>query len=147
MAIGTQGAFAQSKMMRNLSEQYEEAFSMVFYHSTLNMMNVDEDPEFSALIKDLEKIKLIRLDKDKFDFSDAMMVELKDEIIDEEYEELMTVRHDGSDVKVYIKERKGVTTGLFMYMDEINDFTAFDITGSVPLKQLTNLISKVQGEF
>jgi hypothetical protein len=56
--------YSQSKVMRHLADEFPEARALVFYYSSLNMLNIDDNPEFSEMIRDIEKIKVLIVEKD-----------------------------------------------------------------------------------
>lgn len=136
--------FGQSKTTKKYSEKYEGAFTLFFYNNTLKMLNQDNNEEFEALIKDIDKMKFIRIDKKENEVSDSDFKAMVADYRDENYEDMMTMRHEGMNINVYIQEDDGVTTGLVVLMRDVESVSILDIKGQVPLNQLTNLISRVQ---
>lgn len=108
------------------------------------MLNQDNNPEFDALIKDIDKMKFIRVSKKERNITDEDVSRMVEEYRDEDFEDLMTMRHEGMNINVYIQEGKGVTTGLVLLMSDEESFSILDVQGKVPLNQLANLISKVK---
>ncbi|MBA4145360.1 MAG: hypothetical protein C0523_06335, partial [Cytophaga sp.] len=51
-------SFAQSKTTQALDDKFE-GLSLYFYKNTLRMLNQKNDPDFDALIKDIEKMKFL----------------------------------------------------------------------------------------
>lgn len=135
---------AQSKTTKSLSEKYDNAFTLFFYNNTLNMLNQTNDEDFEALIKDIDKMKFLRIGKAENKITNAEIADLVAEYRDEKFEDLMTMSHEGMKVNVYIQEADGVTTGLVLLMSDDESLSVLDIKGKVPMNQLANLISKVQ---
>ena len=110
----------------------------------LNQMNSEEFEEFDELIKDIDKMKFVRVDKQERNFTDDDFKDLVDSYHDEKFEDLMNMRYEGMKVNVYIQEDDGITTGLVMLMTDDTSISILDIKGKVPLNKLATLISKVQ---
>ena len=111
-------SIAQSKTTKAFNEDHEDAFTLFFYSNTLKMLNQDDNPEFEELIKDIDKMKFIRVDKAKENVGKDEYKELVADYYDEDFEDLMTMRHEGMNVNAYIKEDDGVTTGIILLMQD-----------------------------
>ena len=136
MTAGT-NVFSQSKVMKRLSDNYEDATILVFYYSTLKMYIPDEQQELRDLIYNVEKIKLLMVDS--IANGRQKISEIKADLEDEGYDEAMSIRHDENNIIVYIKEKNGITSGFFFLMDEESSLTAIDLVGQVPLNKLNVL--------
>lgn len=136
--------FAQSETTKAFAEKHDDAFTLFFYNNTLKMLNQENNEEFEALIKDIDKMKFIRVNKKENKLTDTDFKKMVDEYHDEDFEDLMTMSHEGMNINVYIQEEDGVTTGLVLLMNDSESFSILDIKGKVPLNKLANLISKVQ---
>lgn len=135
---------AQSKTTQEFHKDHEDAFVLFFYSNTLKMLNQTDDPEFAEMIKQIEKMKFVRVDKkadgfDKDDYNDLI-----EDYQDEDFEDLMTMRHEGMNVNAYIQERDGVTTGIVMLMQDEETVSVLDIKGSIPLNKIGSILSKVK---
>lgn len=130
--------------MRNLSEQYPDAFVLMFYHSSLNMLNIDDDPTFARMIRDLEKIKLLRINKDADDFTSENLKDLKKELNDRDYEMLMVAKSNEFDITVYILEDDDDIKGFFLFMDEESEFYAIDVVGSMNVGDISLLVDRIK---
>ena len=137
-------AFPQSKVMRNLAADYPDALVLMFYHSSLNMLNTDDDPEFARMIRDIEKIKLLRINKQANTFDDKALKALKADLQDHGFAELMIVKSKGYDIGVYIHENDDEIAGFFLLMDEKDDFMAIDVLGSMPVGNVGQLVNKIK---
>jgi hypothetical protein len=63
--------FSQTKTTQALDDKYD-GLTLYFYRNTLRMLNQSEDPSFDELIKDIEKMRFLMIDKttSKFDQAD-----------------------------------------------------------------------------
>lgn len=135
---------AQSKTTKSLQDKYDDAFGLFFYNNTLNMLNQTDDEDFAELIKDIDKMKFLRIDRKANKIEQSEIKDLIADYKDEDFEDLMTMRHEGMNVQVYVQEDDGVTTGLVFVMTDDESLSVLDVKGKVPMNQLANLISKVK---
>ena len=106
-------AQAQSKVMRDLADDFPDAFVLMIYHSSLNMLNIDDDPDFARMIYDIEKIKVLRVDKNEDKFTSEALSSLKVTLNDRGFEELMMIKSKDYDIGVYLLEDDGDIEGYF----------------------------------
>ena len=130
--------------MRELADDFPDAFVLMIYHSSLNMLNVDDDPDFARMIRDIEKIKVLRLDKAEDDFTKEALTALKANLNERGFDELMIVRSKDYDIGVYINEDDGDIEGYFLLMDEEENFTAIDVLGSMAVGDISQLVEKIK---
>jgi len=116
----------------------------MFYHSSLNMLNVEDDPDFSRMIQDIEKIKLLLIESEEQTEKRGIVAELKDDLSAEGFEELMTIKSKDYDVGVYILEDDGDVEGFFFIMEETHTLVAVDLVGSMPINDIGALMEKIQ---
>ena len=131
--------FAQSKTTENLHKKYSESLALFFYNNTLRMINQTEDPEFDALIKDVEKLKFLMIDKQGFSKSEYK--KLLTEYKAESFEEMMTSRHQGKNFDVYMKN--GQSKGMIVAVSDSSSLYVLDIVGSIPLNKVTKFFSTI----
>ena len=134
----------QSKVMRNLADVFPEARALVFYYSSLNMLNIEDDPEFAEMISDIEKIKVLIIEKDGEDFDQGTISSIKADLAKYTFEELMTLKNKDYDIGVYIKDDDGDIEGFFFIMDEEESLIAVDLVGSMPVGDVGMLIDKIK---
>lgn len=134
----------QSATTQELHKKYEDAFYLFFYKNTLKMINKTDDKDFAELIERIEKMKFIRLEKEKVNFTRDDVRNLIAQYQEEEFEELMTMREENSDIKIFIKEKDKITSGLVMLINNKENLAILDIKGSVPMNQLVALYDKVK---
>ncbi|MEO0552125.1 MAG: DUF4252 domain-containing protein [Bacteroidota bacterium] len=140
--------FGQSRTTQKFHEEHEDAQVLFFYKSTLKMLyevvEIEETAELKDLLKDIETMKFVRVDKNKTEIDKSYFKELVDDYHDDDFEDLMTMRQEGMNINVYIKESGGETKGLVLLMDDDQNLAVLDIKGFVPLNKLAKLASTVQ---
>src|SRR5260221_14491148 len=102
---------AQTETTQALQKKFDDSFSLYFYKNTLRMLNQTDNKEFDELIKDIEKMKFMMIDKAKSKFADAEYKKLKIGYQSEEYEEMMTSRFQGKNFDVFIRQDNGRVKG------------------------------------
>lgn len=137
-AIHTQ---AQTKTTEALSSRFENAMELYFYKNTLKMLNQAEDPAFDELIKDIEKMKFLMVDKSTDNFGPADFKKLKGDYVKEEYEEMVTSRVEGRTFDVYIREDKGRVMGTVILVSDSTNLYVLDILGRVAIHQASALFN------
>ena len=130
--------------MRNLADDFPEARALVFYYSSLNMLNIEDDPGFSEMISDIEKIKVLIIEKEGAEFNKEVVNGIKNDLSSQDFEELMTMKNKDYDIGVYILEDDGDVEGFFFLMDEEDSLIAVDLVGSMPISDVGNLIDKIK---
>jgi hypothetical protein len=132
---------AQSKTTDDLHKKNSEALSLFFYNNTLRMLNQTDDKEFDALIKDIEKLKFLMIDKSKL--AAVEYKKLVSSYKSEAFEEIMTSRFDGKNFDVFLKEENGKTKGMIVTVNDEKNLMVLDIVGSIALDKVTKFVSKL----
>ena len=140
--------FAQSKTTQKFHEEHKDAQVLFFYKSTLKMLyevvEIEETAELKDLVKDIETMKFVRVDKNKTQIDKTYFKKLVSEYHDDDFEDLMTMRQEDMNINVYIKESGGETKGLVLLMENDENLAVLDIKGFVPLNKLAKLATTVQ---
>ncbi len=134
-------ASAQSKTTETLHKNNSEALSLFFYNNTLRMLNQTDDKDFDALIKDVEKMKFIMIDKAKF--AGMEYKKLVSSYKSEHFEEIMSSRFDGKNFDIFLKEEDGKTKGMVVTVNDEKNLMVLDIVGSIALDKVTSFVSKL----
>lgn len=132
---------AQSKTTETLHEKNKEALALFFYNNTLRMLNQDEDKEFDELIKDIEKLKFLMLDKTKM--AGVEYKKLVKSYKEESFEEIMTSRFEGKNFDVFLKESNGRTKGMIVMVNDSTNLYILDIVGSIAMNKITSFYKKL----
>jgi hypothetical protein len=136
----TCSSFAQSKTTDALGEKYASRI-FFFYNNTLRMINQGEDKEFDELIKDIEKMKLVWVDKKSKNFGTVQYQKLISDYKSESFEEIMTSRFQGKNFDVYLKEKDNKTKGMVVTVNDSESVYVLDIVGSIALDKVTKFFS------
>src|SRR5690606_24135770 len=130
---------AQSATTEALQKEHGEALNLFFYNNTLRMLNQAEDKAFDELIKDIEKMRFLLIDKKESAFGKDELAKLIADYKAEAFEVAMTSRHDGKNFDVYLKERDGQTEGMLILVNDTENLYVLDILGRIALDKVTSL--------
>lgn len=100
-------------------------------------LEIEEHQELLDAISKLEGLKILgnkNTTKGKELYNEAFSL-----IPVKEYEELMSVRDDGKDMKFLIKEKEGKINELIMVMGGEKEFFVLSIFGEIDLKQIARI--------
>lgn len=136
-------AFSQTKTTDDLDKRFEDGLSLYFYKNTLRMLNQTDSKEFDELIKDIEKMKFLMIDKTKDKFSSADYKKLLSGYQSESYEEMMTSRFQGKNFGVYIKEKSGDVKGTVILASDSTNLYVLDIVGKIAINKATDLFKTI----
>lgn len=136
--------YSQSETMQKWHKKYSNAFTLFFYQSTLNMLNMQDNEEFQDIIKDVDKMKLITIDKSEDVFTNEHYKELVSDYKEDDFEELVSFRQKEANIKAYIKEKDGTTKGIAVLINSDSTMTIIDLKGSVPLNKIGQLAQQIQ---
>ncbi len=134
----------QTKTTQALDDKYE-GLTLYFYRNTLRMLNQTEDPSFDELIKDIEKMRFLMIDKTKSKFELADYKKLSTGYQGEEYEEVMTGRYDGRNFDIYLKEKNGDIKGTVILATDSTSVIVLDILGKIALNKAPELFKAIDG--
>lgn len=138
--VGVAGA--QTKTTQALDEKYD-GLSLFFYRNTLRMLNQKDDPAFDELIKDIEKMRFMMINKQESGFTDADFKKLLDGYKGEAYEEMMSGRADGRTFTVYLRETNGNVKGTVILAKDEESIMLLDILGKIDPKKIPEFFSAI----
>ena len=136
------GAYSQTNTTNSLEKRFEDSFVLYFYNNTLKMLNQAEDKEFDELIKDIEKMKFLMVDKSK-GFTTQDYKNLIKGYNSEDYENMMTARSNGRNFDVYLKEDNDRVKGTVILVNDSSQLYVLDIVGRVQPEQVTKFFAKL----
>lgn len=136
-------AAGQSKTTQALHEENEDALALFFYKNTLRMINQTESKEFDELIKDVEKMKFLIVNKAESKFNPGKFKSLINDYTKEGYEAIMTSRMDGRNFDIYLKEKDGKTAGTVVLVNDVDDLYVLDILGSIPVSKVPQFFQTI----
>lgn len=135
-------AFSQTNTTNDLQKRFDDAFVLYFYNNTLRMLNQADDKEFDELIKDIEKMKFILVDKSK-GFTNQDYKKLVTGYKSESYENMMTARSNGRNFDVYLREENDNVKGTVILVNDSSQLYVLDIVGKVQPNQVTKFFSSL----
>jgi len=140
---GATSALAQTKTTEKLDADHD-GMSLYFYKNTLRMLNQKEDPAFDEMIKDIEKIRFVMIDRNTEKFTNSDYSKLKSDYTKKEsYEEIMTGRLDGRNVNVYVRENNGKVKGTIIMAADSSNLYVLDILGKIALEKAGSLFKMI----
>ncbi len=143
IACVLQTAHAQTKTTELLDEKHDGT-SLYFYKNTLRMLNQKEDKDFDEMIKDIEKIRFVMIDRQVEKFSNADYIKLKQDYTKKEsYEEIMNGRLEGRNLNVYIRESGGKVKGTIIMAADSSNLYVLDILGKIALEKASSLFKMI----
>ena len=135
-------ASAQSTTTNELDKKYE-GLSLYFYKNTLKMFNQKDNKEFDEMVKDIEKMKFLLIDKNKSAFAQADYKKLLKGYQGEKYEEMMTSRYKGKNLDVYIKQDGNHVKGTVILVNDSTNLYVLDILGRIALDKASTLFKSL----
>jgi Domain of unknown function (DUF4252) len=141
-ATGIICSYAQTKTTQSLDEKYG-GLSLFFYRNTLRMLNQSEDKSFDELIKDIEKMRFLMIDKTNSTFNKEEYKKLLADYKSEEYEEMMTGRYEGRDFNVFVREKSGDVKGTILLASDSSSLLVLDILGKIALDKAPQLFKTI----
>jgi hypothetical protein len=143
MAGATQAALAQTKTTELLDEKHDGT-TLYFYKNTLRMLNQKEDPEFDDMIKDIEKIRFVMIDRNEEKFTTSDYKKLQSDYMKKEsYEEIMNGRMSGRNMNIYVRESGGKVKGTIIIAADSTNLYVLDILGKIALEKAGSLFKMI----
>jgi hypothetical protein len=133
---------AQSKTTEALQKKYD-AMAFFFYNNTLRMLNQTEDKAFDELIKNIEKMKFLMINKTSDSFDAAGYKKVVNDYKSEKFEEIMTSRYEGKNFDIFIKGTEKKTEAMLVLVNDEKSLYVLDILGSIALNRVTELYNTI----
>lgn len=126
-------SYAQSDAIARLVEADFHSTQLFFYPSTLRMLNIQKDPSWNEMVKDVRHLRLVMYDADSFLLAEK--ANLTAELGDEGFEELLSLRSDTIKAEVYGKYDGDRMQGLAALILQSSGGFIIELDGSVdPMK-------------
>jgi hypothetical protein len=141
---GATPALAQTKTTEKLDSDYD-GMSLYFYKNTLRMLNQKEDPAFDEMIKDIEKIRFVMIDRTEGKkFTESDYTKLKSDYLKKEsFEEIMNGRVEGRNLNVLVRESGGKVNGTVIMAGDSSKLYVLDILGKIALEKAGSLFKMI----
>jgi hypothetical protein len=134
---------SQSKSIERFRKEYKEDQNLFFYSSTVKMLNTENEPAFSDLIKDIEKIMVLYYDKEKQHFKKQEIIQLKHDLENENYVPLLMINEKGCTIDLYKRDRNNKTVGFTALVDNEQNLVIIDAKGSIDFKKFMEIKNKI----
>ena len=134
---------AQTKTTEALQKQFDGSLSLFFYKNTLRMLNQSDDKEFDELIKNIEKMKFLMVDKLSKTFGTKEYKKLQSDYLAEDYENVMTGRMEGRNLDIYMKDKKGSTLGTVVLVNDSTNLYILDMIGTIDMNKAGALFTAI----
>ncbi|MBX2896514.1 MAG: DUF4252 domain-containing protein [Cyclobacteriaceae bacterium] len=135
-------AEAQTKTTQELDKKYD-GLSLFFYRNTLRMLNQKDDPAFDELIKDIEKMRFMMINKAESKFTDTDFKKLLESYKGESYEEMMSGRAEGRAFTVYLRETNGNVKGTVILAKDDESVMVLDILGKIAINKIPEFFNAI----
>ncbi|MGW8122094.1 DUF4252 domain-containing protein [Roseivirga echinicomitans] len=141
-------AFGQSKSVEEFRNENKPKLKLFFYKSTLKMFaklqvqmagELEELPDFSSVVKNIEKVKYFVFDKENYVMDDPMFSKLETDILAEGYESMMSARMSGANMNFMMKGTPEKPKGFVVVMRSEDSVSLIDIEGYPDIKQIMKL--------
>ena len=136
-------ANAQSKTTEAINKKYSDSRVFFFYNNTLRMLNQKDDKDFDELIKDIEKMKLLFINKPK-NFNASDYKKITTDYMSESFEPIVTSRYEGKNFDIFLKEKSGKTKGMLVLVNDSSNLYVLDIVGRIALNKVAKLYKTIE---
>ncbi len=136
-------AFGQAETTQALQKKYEDGFVLFFYKNTLRMLNQAENKEFDDLVRNIEKLKFLMIEKKAGRLAPAEYRKIKTDYKSEAYESVMNARYEGRDMEVLIRDKKGEKLRTVILVNDSTNLMVLDIIGTLDVTKAGSLFSMI----
>ncbi len=143
--VSSLSGFAQNDAITTFFNKYAQDDSFTRVNITSRMFSLfasfdSNDPDNQELTETVSRIKGLKiLAKDDIDNGMELYHEAIARVKTNEYEELMTVHDNESDMMFLIKEKDGIINELFMISGSHDSFLLLSLVGDIDLNQISKL--------
>ncbi len=135
---------AQSKVMQALHERHPDAAVLMLYHSTLNMLNINDDEDYARLVYDIDRIKILTISDAIGFFREEELPWLRQQLAAHGFEELLSVRNSELDMAAYVKQKANKEIrGFFVILYQPEAVLLIDVIGKVPAADISKLVKTI----
>jgi len=133
----------QSKSIDRFRKEFKEDNNVFIYRSTLQMLNAENNPEFSDLVKDIEEIRVLNYIKANQSIKPDVISNLKNDLREENYQELMIFAEQGNKILLYGREKREKTIGFVALVEDQEKLMIVDVVGDLDIKKFMQLKNKL----
>ncbi len=128
-----------SKVVTHFDDSTKGTSTLYFYPAVLDILNLAKDSNLTAVTKDIQKIKIVRLSKDTIDRSVADS--LIDGVKSEKFTNLIEMGRNGYQIHLFVKSSDRKPNHYVAVAYSPKNIMVVDLLGSIPLKYVPELLS------
>lgn len=136
-------AFGQAETTQALQKKYEDGFVLFFYKNTLRMLNQADNKEFDELVRNIEKLKFLMIEKKEGRLAPAEFLKIKTDYKAESYESVMNARYEGRNLEVFIRDKKGEKLRTVILVNDSTNLMVLDMIGTLDVTKAGSLFSMI----
>lgn len=130
--------------LSRLETRYPDIQKKYVYQSLIRLANVDKDPDFEKLIKDLRKVILYLPPKED---STYQITSVRNEIREDGFEELVDIRTDDAQrISLFVKEYP-TTSHYLAFVDSEEEDIILEVDGEIHAEYLGSLAKANQSSL
>ena len=126
---------AQNSVVTDFKENHATTLSLYFYPSTLRMVNIERNPEFDEMIREIKKARFFKMDSGAVSQND--LKELSAKLINEGFEEVMFVKNKDMDIRVWGIEN--INPELIIISKAEEEVILLEINGMINIAKIPKL--------
>lgn len=135
-------ANAQSKTVSQFVAQHEPNASFHFYPSTLRMVNIEHNPDYQRLVRNIKKLSFFTFDKKNTTIDPASFQKIKESLATEKFEQLFAMDDHGNHIYVYAKGDEAEA-----YISAVENESRLILLDMQGAPHLPSLMKLIQGDF
>jgi hypothetical protein len=128
-----------SKAVTRFDDSIKGTSTLYFYPAVLDVLNYAGDSTLALAIKDIKKIKVVRLSKDSIRRS--LADSLVDDIKSEHFVSLMEMGREGYQVNLFMRKQSLGVNEYVAVAYSVKSMMAIDLLGNIPFKYIPTLLS------
>ncbi len=129
----------QSHVITEFKEANEPSSSFFFYPSTLRMLNLDRDPNFDDMVRDVKKARWMLFDTAIVKEPVVACLNLERQIAENGYEKLVEMNEKDGKYFVYVLEDNGKNTGTIALFARDQELGILEVIGKINLTAIRKL--------
>jgi hypothetical protein len=130
-----------SKAITEFNDTTKGIRTLCFYPSTLEMLNLNKDSSFSAMIKEIKKLKILTFKSETDTVRPFKMNTLAKKIRKESFVDLMQVRQNDYNILVFMKKQNEKPHEFVGIVYGLKEFYILDLMGNLPRNAISSLVN------
>jgi hypothetical protein len=133
------------KAKRGASEKIDLTLPGFLVRFGANFINEDDldGVNIRPLLRKINEVRVVTIEGGQ-QVQKSDIREVIQDLRAENFEELITVRDDGSHINILMRERKGFIRDLLIFVSESSEFVVVDINGKFTMDDINELVRNVE---